>query len=46
MGIDDDHYSKGRKETFMIAENERLIGCEFDHGTNYLLGVTFLKWTI
>ena len=36
----------GRKEIFHIAENERLIGCEFDHGANYLLGVTFLKWTI
>ena len=41
-----DSYATGRRETFDIADNERLIGCEFDHGTYYLLGVTFLKWTI
>jgi hypothetical protein len=46
MGDDSDHYANGRKETFMIEENERLIGCEFDHGVRYLLGVTFLKWMI
>jgi hypothetical protein len=46
MGSDDDYYSKGRKETFMIAENERLIGCELDHGAKFFLGVTFIKWTI
>jgi hypothetical protein len=41
-----DSYGTGRKETFHIAANERLIGCEFDHGAHYVLGVTFLKWTI
>ncbi len=42
----DDGYATGRRETFHIADNERLIGGEFDHGANYLMGVTFLKWTI
>ena len=42
----DDYYGTGRKETFHIAANERLIGCEFDHGARYVLGVTFLKWAI
>jgi hypothetical protein len=41
-----DGYATGRKETFHIAENERLIGCELEHGANYLIGVTFIKWTI
>ncbi len=41
-----DDFGTGRKETFHIADNERLIGCEFDHGANFILGVTFLKWTI
>jgi hypothetical protein len=42
----DDQYATGRKEKFHIAENERLIGGEFDYTANYLVGVTFLKWTI
>ena len=41
-----DDYATGRKETFLIADNERFIGCEFDHGTNWVLGVTLLKWKI
>jgi hypothetical protein len=41
-----DHYATGRRETFLIAENERLIGGEFDHGDRYLMGATFIKWTI
>ena len=41
-----DVWGTGRKETFHIAANERLIGCEFDHGAQSVLGVTFLKWTI
>ena len=40
----DDRYANGRKETFDIADNERLIGCEFDNAP-YVIGVTFLKWT-
>ena len=40
-----DSYATGRKETFDIANNERLIGCEFDDGQS-VMGVTFLKWTI
>ncbi len=42
----DDSYATGRKETFHIEDNELLIGGEFDHGANYLMAVTFLKWTI
>ena len=42
----DDGHATGRRETFLIADNERLIGGEFDHGSSYLMGVTFLKWTI
>jgi hypothetical protein len=41
-----DKYETGRKEKFLIADSERLIGCEFDHGDNYVLGVNFIKWTI
>ncbi len=41
-----DNHGDGRKETFMIAENERFIGCELNHGAQFLLGVTFLKWSI
>ena len=41
-----DGNATGRKETFQIAENERLIGCELDHGNNYVMGITFIKWTI
>ena len=37
---------RGRKETFLIAENERLIGCELEYDTNNLWGITFLKWEI
>jgi hypothetical protein len=38
--------ANGRKETFELAANERLIGFELDHGANHLLGITFVKWTI
>jgi len=27
-----DQYAKGAKETFLIGENERLIGCELETG--------------
>jgi hypothetical protein len=36
----------GRIETFLIGENERLIGCEIDYGKSYVSGITFIKWTI
>ena len=36
----------GRRETFCIAANERLIGCELDHGARFVLGITFIKSTI
>ena len=41
-----DSFATGAKETFLIGDNERLIGCELDHGARYLIGVTWLKWTI
>ena len=44
LGLDQD--ATGAKETFLIGDNERLIGCELDHGKGMLMGVTWLKWTI
>ena len=41
-----DCYATGRRETFLIGENERLIGCEIDYGARYVSGITFIKWTI
>ena len=41
-----DCYATGRRETFLIGENERLIGCEIDYGASYVSGITFIKWTI
>ncbi len=41
-----DVYATGRRETFLIAENERLIGCEIDYGARVVSGITFIKWTI
>jgi len=41
-----DGHTTGRRETFYIAANERLIGCELDHGARYVLGITFIKCTI
>ena len=38
--------ANGRKETFELTANERLIGFELDHGSSHLLGITFIKWTI
>ena len=42
-------YDFGREETFDIANDEQLIGCKFDEGSNYegidnySCGVTWLK---
>jgi hypothetical protein len=44
--IGHDCYATGRRETFLIGENERLIGCEIDYGARYVSGITFIKWTI
>ena len=41
-----DEYATGTRDTFLIGDDERLIGCELEHGANYLMGVTFMKWTI
>jgi hypothetical protein len=38
--------ANGRRVTFELAANERLVGFELDHGANHLLGITFVKWTI
>ena len=42
----DDKWATGKKETFEIGENERLIGCELDYGDTHLLGITFIKWSL
>ena len=34
LGVDGQ--ATGAKETFLIGDNERLIGCELEHGANYL----------
>ncbi len=44
--LGEDFYATGRKEIFLIASDERLIGFEIDHGQNFVLGVTFLKWKV
>ena len=44
---EDDHYVKkngGRSETFEIADDEQLIGCELYHTSFDFLGVTWIKW--
>ena len=55
VGSSTDNFVKdnaGRIETFEIATDEQLIGCELDHGTNhigegdYFKGVTWFKWKI
>ena len=33
----------GRREVFDLADDEQLIGCELDYGTNYFFGVSWLK---
>ena len=34
--VEDDEWADGAKETFLIGDNERLIGCELDHSANIL----------
>ena len=54
VGLFDDYDKSwgGRRETFEMAADEQLIGCELDHGTScsrkgdYFIGVTWLKWKI
>ncbi len=45
VGEDDNDVKEwaGRRETFEIAENEKLIGCELNHSKNYVCGITWLK---
>ncbi len=47
VGWDDDDDVKdfgGRVESFEIADDESLIGCELDFDEDYFCGVTWLKW--
>jgi hypothetical protein len=44
LGFDTE--ATGAKETFLIGDNERLIGFELEHGSKYPMGVTWLKCTI
>jgi hypothetical protein len=46
VGYTDDDYVKnhgGRVESFEIAYNEQLIGCELTYCNMYFCGVTWLK---
>ena len=36
---------KGRKYSFEIGPNEKLIGCELDHDGEEIRGITFIKWS-
>ena len=36
----------GRKETFEIKNDEKLIGCEIDFDRDYFCGLTWLKMKI
>jgi hypothetical protein len=36
----------GRREVFVIADDEQLIGCELDHNDDSFLGLSWLKWKI
>ena len=38
--------ANGARQTFEIGPNERLIGCELQHGDSYFVGVTWLKWRL
>jgi hypothetical protein len=45
--IGEDSWATGRKETFEIGENERLIGFEADHcAEGQIYGLTLVKWTV
>ncbi len=48
VGADDEYVKNygGRMETFEIAGDEQLIGCELDFCKDYFYGVTWLKWKI
>ena len=44
--LGDEDWGAGTKQTFVIGDHERLIGCELEYGNSILQGVTFLKWTL
>ena len=48
VGEDDDYVKRWgeRVESFEIAGDEQLIGCELDFCKDYFRGVTWLKWKI
>ena len=47
VGRNDDHIEGRRREIFMIADDEQLIGCEY-HVDKYnnIWGITWLKWKL
>ena len=43
----DDNHANGRKKTFEIKDDERLIGFEADHDVQGMLrGLTFVKLSV
>ena len=49
VGCDDDDYveeDERRKETFEIAADEQLIGCELSYDNHYFQGVTWIKMKV
>ena len=45
VGYEDDFVQEnfGRKETFDIADDDQLIGCELDYNSNFFCGVKWIK---
>jgi hypothetical protein len=39
-----DYWNAGRVETFNLADDEVLLGCELDHTEKCTVGVTWIKW--
>ena len=39
-----DECASGKKDTFIIAENEELIGCELNYSSDRFMDIKFLKW--
>lgn len=39
-----DYWNAGRMETFELANDEVLLGAEFDHTEKHTVGVTWIKW--
>ena len=39
-----DYWNAGRVETFTLADDEVLLGCELDHTQQHTVGITWIKW--